>query len=72
MIVDDDKVKIENLNRSPIFDTSSIGSNKAEAVAKYCKDSRISVTPITGWWDDFLAVNTRKEFPLRRMAAARK
>ncbi|MEW6732144.1 MAG: ThiF family adenylyltransferase [Acidobacteriota bacterium] len=59
MIVDGDKVKIENFNRSPIFGKSNCGLYKSEAVAKSLSGSTIKVNFFSGWWEEFLLKHGR-------------
>jgi len=57
-VVDGDAVKIENLNRSPVFGKGNFGANKAEAVAQSIIGSRISAKAFPGWWSEFAAKTT--------------
>jgi hypothetical protein len=60
MIVENDIVKIENFNRSPIFGKHCFAVNKAEAVAMSLGNSNINVQSFPGWWDDFIKAHGRK------------
>lgn len=60
MIVENDIVKVENFNRSPIFGRRFLGLNKAEAAAMSLRDSNVSVKSFPGWWDDFIKAHGRK------------
>lgn len=61
-IVDRDGVKIENLNRSPIFGCRTVGLAKAEAVSDFLAGSSLRANPIRHWWDSFLEQCSRSSF----------
>lgn len=60
-IVDHDVAKIENFNRSPIFDKGNYGTNKAEAVCEYLYGSTVKATPFVGEWNDFNLRHNRED-----------
>lgn len=62
LIVDRDIVKIENLNRSPIFGCRTVGLAKAEAVSGFLAGSSLRANPIPHWWDSFLEQCPRSSF----------
>jgi hypothetical protein len=50
-IFDGDSVKVENLDRSPIFRYEDVGESKAEVVAKFLRAQGISATAERSWLD---------------------
>lgn len=62
-VVDFDTVKVENLNRSPIFGALSVGRNKAEVVAEHLAGGRVTVRPVPTSWNDFIAATGRRAAP---------
>jgi len=50
-IFDGDSVKIENLDRSPIFRYDDVGESKAEVVAKFLRARGVSATAEPAWLD---------------------
>lgn len=62
-IVEKDTVKVENLNRSPIFGKETYSLNKGRALEQFLKGSSIKVDIFEGWWDDF--VRERGRLPNR-------
>jgi hypothetical protein len=50
-IFDGDSVKVENLDRSPIFRYEDVGESKAEVVAKFLRAQGISATAEPSWLD---------------------
>jgi hypothetical protein len=61
-ILDRDKVKFENLNRSPVFNVGAVGSDKARVVGDFLAGSGISTAWEPLWWDEFLVQRGRKSF----------
>lgn len=62
-VVDDDKVKIENFNRSPIFGVGNLGLSKAQAIETFLKDV-LSVKSYDKDWNSFLEIcPDRKTMP---------
>ena len=59
-ILDEDIVKIENFNRSPIFGRQTLGLNKAGAVASFLAGSGLVATPFSEWWNTFLERRGRR------------
>ena len=53
--VDQDIVKVENLDRSPIFTVAQVNDNKAEAVTTYLKSKKIGAAFHPVMWNEFLA-----------------
>lgn len=58
-VVDRDRVKVENFNRSPIFGKRTYGLPKADALVAYLESPRIIVTAHNMWWDDFIRAHGR-------------
>jgi len=61
-IVDNDEVKVENFNRSPIFGRRTVGLPKAKAVANFLAGSALSAKAVPRWWDEFLRERGRSSF----------
>jgi hypothetical protein len=53
-IVDHDIVKVENLDRSPIFALTNVDQDKAEAVTAYLTSKNIGAKGHSELWDDFV------------------
>ena len=62
-VLDKDCVKIENLNRSPIFGCAGLGLTKAEATFRFLRGSTLECAPLPIWWNDFIAVWDRARNP---------
>ncbi len=60
--VDRDTVKVENLNRSPVFGKSNLGLSKAEAVARFLAGSNLRATAVPAWWDEYITGRPRSSF----------
>jgi hypothetical protein len=61
-ILDRDRVKVENFNRSPIFGRATFGLTKADTVAGFLAGSALSATPVPEWWDEFVQRRRRLFF----------
>lgn len=61
-ILDRDRVKVENFNRSPIFGRVTFDLTKADAVAGFLAGSGLSATPVPEWWDEFVQRRARLTF----------
>jgi hypothetical protein len=61
-VVDQDVVKVENFNRSPIFGRKTFRHAKSEAVAGFVNSGAFSVEAIPLWWNEFLKARTRLSF----------
>ncbi|MCX6543516.1 MAG: ThiF family adenylyltransferase [Acidobacteria bacterium] len=61
-IVDKDRVKVENLNRSAVFGRGTVGLTKADAVARFLASSALTPTPVDLWWHEFLKQRRRSSF----------
>lgn len=53
-VLDKDCVKIENLNRSPIFGCAGLGLSKAEATSRFLRGSSLECEPLPMWWNEFI------------------
>lgn len=53
-LIDKDIVKVENINRSPIFDRRNVGLAKVEAIDRFCSGSTVLLSVVDDWWDDFV------------------
>jgi hypothetical protein len=54
MLVDQDLIKVENFNRSPIFGRTNFALNKAEAVSLELDAKRTVARAFPGTWDEFI------------------
>jgi hypothetical protein len=61
-VVDKDSVKVENFNRSPVFERRTVGIPKAAAVADFLTGSALSATAVPLWWDEFVRQRERSSF----------
>lgn len=61
-IVDKDPIKLENLNRSPLFNFGMLGEYKATAIANFLSQSAVVPVAVVQWWHEFLAEQGRKSF----------
>ncbi len=61
-ILDRDRVKVENFNRSPIFGRATFGLTKADAVAAFLAGSGLSATAVPEWWGEFVQRRGRLSF----------
>ena len=62
-IIDNDVVKIENFNRSPIFGRQTTGLNKSEAVMAHLADSGLRAIALPIWWNDYIGQQDRLTLP---------
>jgi hypothetical protein len=62
-VLDKDCVKIENLNRSPIFGCAGLGLSKAEATSRFLRGSSLACDPLPMWWNEFIAEWDRATHP---------
>jgi hypothetical protein len=58
-IVDKDRVKVENFNRSPLFGRRAAGLSKADAAARFLAGSTLATTPVELWWHEFIEERRR-------------
>ena len=63
-IVDQDIVKIENMNRSPIFGKKDYHKGKAETCKLHVKNRNLSATYFKGSWDDYYATEKALGFDI--------
>lgn len=61
-VLDKDIVKIENFNRSPLFDRNTLGLTKAEATKRFLSGSAIDCEPLGIWWKDFVETWNRADW----------
>jgi hypothetical protein len=61
-IVDRDRIKVENFNRSPLFGHRTVGLPKVDAVADFLAGSALCATAIPIWWDEFVRQRERSSF----------
>ena len=63
VLVDHDTVKLENLNRSPLFGMRDRDAHKAEVGADYLKGAGMTVQAVPRSYRDFLSGHPRLEHP---------
>ena len=58
-VVDRDRVKVENFNRSPVFGRSTLGLMKAKAIVQHLAGPSLTFTAVCAWWDDYVKGRAR-------------